>query len=68
MRRYLRLIAPPGCDEANENTTRYRVDLDGTVIMPFEVAQHFLHNVSGFSLAAESEQPPDDYEPPHPRD
>lgn len=64
MPRYLRLIAPSGCDEANEGTTRYRIDLDGTVIMPAEIAQHFLHNVSGFALAPESEQPGDDWEPP----
>lgn len=63
-RRYVRLIAPSGCDEANEGTTLYRVDLDGTVIMPLEVAQHFLHNVSGFAMAAESQQPGDDYKPP----
>jgi hypothetical protein len=64
MPRYLRLIAPIGTDEANEGTTRFRVGLDGTVVMPFEIAQHFLHNVSGFVLAPESEQPGDDFVPP----
>ncbi|WP_298106495.1 hypothetical protein [Bradyrhizobium sp.] len=65
MPKYLRLIAPSGCDEANEGTNRYRVDLDGTVVMPFDVAQHFLHNVSGFVLAPEGDQPPEDWTPKH---
>jgi len=48
----VRLIAPPGTDEANFGTTRYRVRDDGTVTVPAEVAKDLTHG-AGFCLAPE---------------
>jgi hypothetical protein len=43
------LIAPPGTDEANHGTRRWRVDNNGRVKVPREAAAHLL-NTGGFSL------------------
>src|ERR1700691_4151333 len=44
------LIAPPGCDECNFDTGRYRVDNDGHVRVPREAVAHLIH-VGGFEMA-----------------
>jgi hypothetical protein len=46
----VRLIAPPGSDECNFGTVRYRVGDDGTVTVPAEVAKDLVHG-AGFSRA-----------------
>jgi hypothetical protein len=46
----VRLIAPPGTDEANYGTTRYKVHDDGTITVPAEVAKDLVHG-AGFFLA-----------------
>ena len=46
----VRLIAPPGTDECNFGTVRYRVHDDGTVTVPAEVAKDLVHG-AGFALA-----------------
>jgi hypothetical protein len=46
----VRLIVPPGTDEANYGTTRYKVHDDGTITVPAEVAKDLAHG-AGFSLA-----------------
>jgi hypothetical protein len=46
----VRLIAPPGTDECNFGTVRYRVHDDGTVTVPAEVATDLVHG-AGFALA-----------------
>ena len=48
----VRLIAPPGTDECNYGTVRYRVHDDGTVTVPEEVAKDLVHG-AGFALAPE---------------
>ena len=44
----VRLIAPPGTDECNFGTTRYRVHDDGTVTVPEQVARDLVHG-AGFA-------------------
>jgi hypothetical protein len=63
MRRFVRLIASPGTDEANIGTTRYRVHDDGTIVVPIEGARDLMHG-AGFAMAPDDQQPPDDYIPP----
>lgn len=46
----VRLIAPPGTDECNFGTTRYRVHDDGTVTVPEQVARDLVHG-AGFAPA-----------------
>jgi len=47
----VRLIAPPGTDECNFGTVRYRVGDDGTVTVPAEVAKDLVHG-AGFAMAS----------------
>ena len=44
------MIAPPGTDECNFGTVRYRVGDDGTVTVPAEVAKDLVHG-AGFAMA-----------------
>jgi hypothetical protein len=46
----VRLIAPPGTDECNIGTTRYRVHDDGSVLVP-ESAVPVLTTIAGFAMA-----------------
>jgi hypothetical protein len=62
MRKYVRLIAPPGTDECNFGETRFKVHDDQTVIVPVEAARDLMHG-AGFAIAPEDQQPVDDYEP-----
>lgn len=52
----VRLIAPPGTDEANAGTTRYKVHDDGTITVPMRVAVDLMHG-AGFAMAPEDQQP-----------
>jgi hypothetical protein len=63
MRRYVRLIAPAGTDEANIGTTRYRVHDDGTIIVPAEAVFALTHGAD-FAVAPDDQQPPEGWEPP----
>jgi hypothetical protein len=63
MRRYVRLIAPPGTDECNYGETGFKVHDDQTVIVPIEAARDLMHG-AGFAMAPEDQQPTDKYEPP----
>lgn len=51
---FVTLVAPPGTDEANHGTERYRVGNDGRVAVPREAARHLIHN-AGFTLAPEKD-------------
>ncbi|MBF6560542.1 MAG: hypothetical protein IVW56_09645 [Candidatus Binataceae bacterium] len=51
---FVTLVAPPGTDEANHGTERYRVGNDRTVRVPREAARHLIHN-AGFKLAPEKD-------------
>ncbi len=55
----VRLIAPPGTDECNFGTVRYRVGDDGTVTVPAEVAKDLVHG-AGFSVAPIQPVQPDE--------
>ncbi|MDI9846556.1 hypothetical protein QM467_00630 [Rhodoblastus sp. 17X3] len=50
------MIAPPGCDECNYGTERYRVHDDGTVSVP-EQAVASLTAGAGFTLIEEEVAP-----------
>ena len=63
----VRLIAPPGTDEANFGTTRYRVHEDGTITVPTEVAADLMHG-AGFALAPVQPVPPQPMQPAPPVD
>jgi hypothetical protein len=52
---FLELIAPAGCDEANHDRVRYRVDNDGRIRVPREAAQHFIR--AGFRVAPDRPAP-----------
>jgi hypothetical protein len=56
MRKFVRLIAPAGTDEANFGETRYKVHDDGTVVVPFAAARDLMHG-AGFAMAPEDQQP-----------
>lgn len=57
------LIAPPGTDECNFGTVRYRVHDDGTVTVPAEVAKDLVHG-AGFAPAPVQPAPPQEPPPP----
>ncbi|MGA9826050.1 MAG: hypothetical protein WBQ53_14625 [Methylocystis sp.] len=46
----VRLIAPPGCDEANYGEHRFKVHEDGTVEVPMEAVEGLMHT-GGFAPA-----------------
>ncbi len=46
----VRLIAPPGCDEANYGANRFKVHEDGTVLVPREAVDGLMHT-GGFAPA-----------------
>jgi hypothetical protein len=55
----VRLVAPPGTDEANFGTTRYRVGDDRTIVVPARVAADLVHG-AGFAMAPVQPVPPPD--------
>lgn len=61
----VRLIAPPGTDECNFGTVRYRVHDDGTVTVPAEVAADLVHG-AGFALAPVQPAPQQPVQPAPP--
>jgi hypothetical protein len=55
----VRLIAPPGCDQASIGTTRYPVHDDGCILVPAS-AVPALTTIGGFALAPVQPALPDD--------
>ena len=53
----VRLIAPPGCDEASYGEHRFKVHDDGTVEVPMEAVEGLMHT-GGFALAEHHEHRP----------
>jgi hypothetical protein len=58
----VKLKAPDGTDEANFGEQRFRVDNDGTILVPKDAAEYFL-GVGGFELVKDKSDAPADEVP-----